>query len=397
MKEIERCEVCGADSLKEALNLGMQPMCNDLIPIGSEEIPRSYPLVILGCDTCFTFHQKFQVEKSLLFPSKYYYRAGLTADVLSGMEELVADILTLTGPLHDKQVLDIGCNDGSLLSIFRSYGANTFGIEPTEAFEEAKTRFHAGANRYFDSDTVRMYLSDNVKPDVITFTNVFAHIEDLDTLCRNLLPLIKQETKIVIENHYMGSVAKLDQFDTFYHEHPRTYSLKSFEFVAKKLGLVIERVSFPSRYNGNIRVMLGNGDPAEAPTINEHEDYLKIFDLPQKIERGKTYLRAKLSHLATMYGPLPAKAFPGRAAINVHCLGIDHQLIDVTYEKSGSPKIGHYVPGTKIEIRDEIELFKNRLDVPHLVNFAWHIREEIQRYMRSHGYRGEIIDAWLNC
>ena len=61
------------------------------------------------------------------------------------------------------------------------------------------------------------------------FTNVFAHIEDLKNLLKNLGLILSENTVLIIENHYLGSIIKKNQFDTFYHEHPRTYSLKSFE------------------------------------------------------------------------------------------------------------------------------------------------------------------------
>ena len=57
---------------------------------------------------------------------------------------------------------------------------------------------------------------------------MFAHIEDLNSLINNLRKLVSDETYLIIENHYMGAVIKKNQFDTFYHEHPRTYSATSF-------------------------------------------------------------------------------------------------------------------------------------------------------------------------
>ena len=116
--------------------------------------------------------------------------------------------------------------------------------------------------------------------------------------------------------------------------------------------------------------------------------------MPAIVEAGIAKVKAKLDQLVAQYGPLPAKAFPGRAAILMHSLGIDESLIDTTYERSSSPKIGHYVPGTRIEIRDEAEFFASRMQAPVLVNFAWHIQPEIERYMRAQGFQGQIIPIW---
>ena len=73
--------------------------------------------------------------------------------------------------------------------------------------------------------------------------------------------ILKHEnTNIVIENHYLGAIINKGQFDTFYHEHPRTYSFRSFDFIAKSLKMNVFDVEFVSRYWGNIRVYLGNGE-----------------------------------------------------------------------------------------------------------------------------------------
>ena len=64
-------------------------------------------------------------------------------------------------------------------------------------------------------------------------------------------------TMLVIENYYLGAVLEHRQFDTFYYEHPRTYSLNSFRYIAKSLGVELQGVEFPERYGGNIRVFLG--------------------------------------------------------------------------------------------------------------------------------------------
>jgi hypothetical protein len=105
-------------------------------------------------------------------------------------------------------------------------------------------------------------------------------------------------------------------------------------------------------------------------------------------------MRARLEALAAEHGPLPAKAFPGRASILIHALGIDETLIDATYERSASPKIGHYIPGTRIEIRDEAELFAEHSSAPVLVNLAWHIQTEIERYVAAHGFAGAVLPVW---
>lgn len=391
---ITSCEVCDGTDLVPVLDLGAQPMCDDLVPIGNEAMPATYPIELLACPTCLTVHQKYQVEKKVLFPATYHYRAAMTKDVLDGMAELVALAEGMRGDLTGKVVLDVGCNDGSLLNIFRQRGALTIGIEPTGAVEDARARVDHVINDFFGPESVATYLASHPKPDIITFTNVFAHIEDLGSVLESLRKVMKDDTTIIIENHYLGSVLSRSQFDTFYHEHPRTYSFRSFQFIARKLGMNIRHVDFPPRYNGNIRVAFDRTAPESAPTVDE-SGFMDAFEpLRTYVDDQRVRMMDKLRELAAIHGPLPAKAFPGRAGVILAYYGLDESLISATYERPGSAKIGYYIPGTRIPILDETDFLAKQDDHPVLVNFAWHIKDEIHRYMRANGYKGEILEVF---
>jgi hypothetical protein len=91
------------------------------------------------------------------------------------------------------------------------------------------------------------------------------------------------------------------------------------------------------------------------------------------------------------HGKIAAKAFPGRAAILVELLGLSEHDVECVYEKPGSLKIGHYLPGTRIPIRSDDELFERFENTKVLLNLAWHIPEEIDGYLRKNGYKGQLI------
>lgn len=381
---IQACEICGNKDLLEVLNLGYHPLCDDLLPIGSKEVNKEYKIEILFCPKCLSAHQKYQINKELLFPKSYHYRAKETKDVQCGMQGLVESLLHSYGSLENKNVLDIGCNDGSLLNYFKKCGSNTFGIEPTNAAIEVGAN-HKVLNKYFDINAAREF--SNIEFDFITFTNVFAHISHLDELLEALRVLIQKKTKVVIENHYLGAVLSNMQFDTFYHEHPRTYSLKSFEVIAKRLGLNIEKLEFPSRYGGNIRVVLGS-DKIEH-SINE-SGFLESFrDMEQFIAKWRIDKKEEIMKYIKEYGRLPAKAFPGRGAILLKLLGLNESHILAIYEKPSSKKIGFYAPSSKIEILSDEVLFNNEYEV--LLNIAWHIKDEIRAYLKNARIK-KIID-----
>lgn len=398
--EINSCEVCGNTDLVSVLDLGLHPMCDDLVQVDDSRVCNEYPIEILFCKKCTTAHQRFQVPKEDLFPTSYHYRSRFTADVLKGMEGLVDSCAERFGSLSGKKVLDIGCNDGSLLDFFKRQGATTIGIEPTGAFTDAKEKGHIAYNDYLSEDVAEKIVASHGKPDFITFTNVFAHIEDLQEVLRSLKILMAKNTTIVIENHYLGSVLDGNQFDTFYHEHPRTYSYNSFVHMARTLETQLSDVEFPSRYGGNIRVFMGNSlnssqdAAADLKSLELRES--KFFDdfslLRKNVESWREVKKLFLQEQFKKYGKLRAKAFPGRAAILVKLLGLDENLISAVYEKPGSLKIGHYLPGTRIPICSDDDLFALPDQSMPLINLAWHIPTEIRGYLTEHGYTGEIID-----
>lgn len=397
--EIKKCEVCGSSDLTPVLDLGKHPMCDDLIPVCNAAECETFPIDILYCRQCDTAHQKYQVPKVQLFPQTYHYRSRFTADVLSGMAALADSVEAKLGTLNGLTVLDVGCNDGSLLDKFSAKGANTIGVEPTGAYSDAEGRGHLIINDFFSEATARKILQTHPRVDIITFTNVFAHIEDLPALLKALNVLMNEDTILVVENHYLGAVLERNQFDTFYHEHPRTYSLHSFVHIARTLGREVTAVEFPQRYGGNVRVIIGKSGTATPEavslikiTLEREAGYFDQFaEMRSFITSWKQTKKAEIQALVKAHGKILAKAFPGRAAILVALLDLSDDEVECVYEKPGSLKIGHYLPGTRIPIRSDEELFTRLDQTEVLLNLAWHIPAEIEGYLRKQGFKGQLV------
>ena len=398
---VNSCEVCGNNKLETVIDLGLHVLCDNLNKIGDETIAEKFPIKVLFCNQCFTAHQQCQINKNVLFPSTYHYRARFTKDVINGLNELTNSIEILLGNIRNKVVLDIGCNDGTLLDFFSNKGAITYGVEPTNAYKEASDKNHTIFNDYFDKGIVDIIKKKNIKPDVITFTNVFAHIENLPDLINNLKNIMNEKTIICIENHYLGSILEKNQFDTFYHEHPRTYSLKSFEYISNKLDGEIIQTTFPKRYGGNIRVIIAKKgfsnniiSSNSLKSIKEEEEHFiqKFKSLNNFYNSWKISKHKEILDLVKKHGPIPAKAFPGRAAILIELLNLSKNEIQCVYEKPGSKKIGHYVPGTNIPIISSKELFSLQKKPKVILNLAWHIPDEIKAFLKKNSVDSEVIN-----
>ena len=389
LNKISSCEVCSNKNLLDVLNLGNIPLCDQLIDIGNPAICDEFPIEIVFCEKCNTAHQKYQVPNKTLFPENYHYRSKATSVVVGGMMNLVDSCIKRYGSLIGLNVLDIGCNDGTLLDLFKLKGANTYGIEPTGAAIEAMQR-HKVIKDFFDKENAESLIKSYGEFDLITFTNVFAHIEDFSSLIRNLKIIMSDKTKLIIENHYLGSVLKKKQFDTFYQEHPRTYSLKSFVEVAKKLNRNITGLEFPGRDGGNIRIFISNQKALDK--LEEDLDFIRLFEeLNLDLFRWKNNKISEIENLIKVHGPLPAKAFPGRATILVKLLGLTQNHLSAVYEIKGSVKTGKYVPGTRIPILPEKDLYKIKEQKP-IINLAWHIPKAVRHNLAQNNYLAEVID-----
>jgi SAM-dependent methyltransferase len=295
-------------------------------------------------------------------------------------------------------ILDIGCNDGTLLNLFKQkIGCRTVGIDPGVAISVSENPPDFALQDYFDDKSSDLIAEKFPKIDLITFTNVFAHIEDLGKLCKNLKKLISDTSVVIIENHYLGSILETHQFDTFYHEHPRTYSIKSFEFIAELLDLTVLATEFPSRYGGNIRVVMSRklSSVESTASCNLEERRVKELSFPDKFDSVQKYFidwgnrtKIEISKLVSDFGPFLGKSLPARAVMLISALDFDVENMLSIYERPTSPKVGNLVPGTNIPILSDALI---PLDTKgNIIVWSWHIISEIEPYLRQLGFRGPV-------
>ena len=176
------CEICNTKIYKNLINLGNQPIPDNLSSSLKLSIKkRKFKTKVIYCHKCITAYQTKIIKKEDLYTKKYTYRARNTKDVINGLKNLSKEIKRYTNKKKEYKILDIGCNDGTLLNFFKEKKFKTFGIEPTDAYKDCQKK-HQILNFFFEKQSAEKFKKKYGKPDVIIFTNVFAHIENLKKL-----------------------------------------------------------------------------------------------------------------------------------------------------------------------------------------------------------------------
>ncbi len=154
----------------------------------------------------------------------------------------------------DDLVIDIGSNDGTLLSNFQNGGHRVLGIEPTDVGDIANSRGIPTVKQYFGLPVAREVRRDHGAASVVTAANCFAHIEDVHAIVEAMVEMLKPGGVFISESHYLIPLLDTLQYDTIYHEHLRYYSLASLKYLLEMHDLeVVYARPIPS-HGGSIRV-----------------------------------------------------------------------------------------------------------------------------------------------
>lgn len=375
---VDRCGLCGGTALEPVLNLGSSPPTCAMIPVGSRVAGEAhYPLELLMCGDCTLVQLSVVVSPAEVFPDAYPYSSGNSRALHQNFADLARTASEWVGGLApDDLVIDIGANDGTLLSKFMSI-CRTVGIEPTG---QAKRIAGPTYQQFFTEALAKRIRDEHGPAKVITACNVLAHVEDIGDVMRGIDVLLADDGLLVAENHDLASVVDGGQWDTVYHEHLRFYSPHSFNALLNKHGFGALNWRKISTHGGSFR-MLATTNPhlRSKPPIRDLYD----FDALARVAR---LARAELREQAQCVAGIGATA---RATTIINYCGLDIEDLQYVCEVSGSDKIGHYIPGTRIPVVDESRLFEEQPERALLL--SWHLAAVIVPKLRKRGYEGEII------
>jgi len=395
---VDRCQVCDAPDLEPILFLGYLPPVNTMPLIGTPltEQP-AYPAELLFCKKCTLAQLGLIVDPAILFPPSYPYTSGTTRILRENFAELSREIDSLY-PLKPKQlIVDIGSNDGTLLSNFQKDGVRVFGIEPTNAAKLAVERGIPSIISFFNKEVAVKTAAEQGKAQIVTATNVFAHIENIHDIVSGILALLDDSGIFISESHYFRSLLETLQYDTIYHEHLRYYTLTSLKHLLETHGLEVIHAKRIPTHGGSIRVYAARKDryPVQASVaqVLDEEKREITADAFAKFKRAvvnsKLDLLALLKEIKSEGGRIYGIGAPSRASTLINYVGLDDGILDCVVEIKGSYKIDKYVPGTIIPVLEEARLFADQPEYALLL--SWHIANELIPKLTERGFKGRYI------
>lgn len=393
---IKNCQVCDSKSMKKFYSFGNLPPVNEYNNLNNLAETNYYNTDLIECTNCSLMQLATIVDKKILFSKDYPYTSSTTKILRENFVDLAFQVKKRDLLKNDKElVLDIGSNDGNLLSNFKNF--RVLGVTPEKIGKLAIRKRIPTILRYFDNQTTKVILKKYGKCKIVTATNVFAHIDNPNEMVKNIKKILEDDGVFISESHYLGSLIQTNQYDTVYHEHLRYYSLKSLKYLLNKHGLRVFDCEKISTHGGSIRVYASkskkykiNASVNKMLKEEKHTLSLKKFKKFKKdILKSKLSLYQKLSIIKSKNKVICGIGAPSRASTLINYVGLDHNIIDCIFEVPGSYKIGSYMPGTKIKIVSEAEIKKYKPD--YLLIFSWHIKNQLKKIFRIKGFKGKFI------
>jgi len=395
---VERCQVCAYAPLSPVLFLGYLPPVNQMRTIG--ELPHeqpAYPALVLSCPRCSLVQLGLIVDKEILFPPDYPYTSGTTRNLRDNFAELYAESQTIVPMGPQELAIDIGSNDGTLLSNFQRGGHRVLGVEPSQVGNLASQRGIPTTIAFFDRALAEQIRKQHGPAKIITATNVFAHIEHIHDVVESILLLLDEKGVFISESHYLLALVETLQYDTIYHEHLRHYSLQSLQYLLRMHGMEVIHARRIPTHGGSMRVYAArSGAYRVQPSVNEMlRNEAEGLDAPHlkgfkdRVVQSKLELYALLREIKQQGRRIYGIGAPSRASTLINYLGLDDGIIDCVVEVAGSLKIGKYMPGTLIPVLEESRLYREQPEYALLL--SWHIADELIPKLRQKGYQGKYI------
>jgi hypothetical protein len=362
------CMNCGCKNLIQFLDLGEQPNGNHFPTYDELDNEPRFSFAMDVCIDCW----QVQIEE---FPPPEYmfsnhpYLTGLNKPVLDHFMKISASISNKFIFPKSPLVIDIGANDGSLLSMFRDLGFRVLGIDPGKlSGSVAKENNITICETFWNEEASLAIKALNVKPDLITATAVFYHVEDLHSFIRGLCHVMSEDTVFMAQCVYMKDIIEKLQFDHFYHEHTMIHSIGPLKRIFEKYSLKIIDVELYPVHGGSFVVYVSkiNSKHVQSENVDkllksEYEFGLNQIDtyyqFGKNVKKNSIALKNILKKITEKGKIIYALGAPLKGSTLLNYCDIGPDLVQKAVEVNPF-KIGKFTPGTHIPIVYEQEIDK---------------------------------------
>jgi SAM-dependent methyltransferase len=383
--------VCGSTALTPVINLGEQYLQGSFVKPGKELPPtRTIPMSLVRCDptrdekACGLLQMEHTVPPEILY-SAYWYRSGTNATMRNHLKGIADTAAAILGRAQGS-VLDIGCNDGTLLKNYPK-GFAKYGVDPSDVAQEIDKAEVTVVQDIFPSNELLSHLQGS-KIDIITSIAMFYDLEAPVAFTTGIKNILAPEGIWVFEMSYMPTMLKMTSYDTICHEHLEYYSLAVIENILKQSGLKVFNAEHNDINGGSLRCYATHADnfsykkeqyQHNLKAIHQEEfDLMLDTDKPYKhfqdrINVHREELLSLLKNLKKAGKTIHIYGASTKGNTILQWCGIDNRIIDYAAERNPD-KYGAYTLGTDIPIISEAESRAMKPD--YYLVLPWHFKEE---------------------
>jgi len=391
-----KCIVCSSSNVQEFLDLGPTALANNFLT--SEELSEpepKYPLRVGFCNECGHAQLLEHVPPSAMF-EKYLYISCMSDTLKAHLYDL-AQVVTERCHLGPEDlVIDIGSNDGTLLSGFKCHGVKTLGVDPAKNLVDLARQ--VGVETYtafFGSETAAQIVDKWGKASVITATNTFPHIPNLADFLQGIDTVLAPDGAFVIEAHYLVDLLKQSAFDTIYHEHVSYWALGPMVYLFNHHGMQVVNVERLPLHHGQLRVFVqrqGKGtvqpsvdDVLEMERSRGIDRFATYEGFARQTQRIKQNLQRTVHDFLAQGKRIAGYGAPAKGNTLLSFLEIGPDKIEYIADRSPL-KQGRYTPGTHIPVVSPARLLDDQPD--YVLLFAWNFAQEIMEQQAEYRRRG---------
>ena len=371
-KTVKSCFLCKSSDLQEIFSV--DSVClTGYFPLKAEDDPIQTPVSLMRCRSCNNIQARELIDPNLMFRD-YWYRSSTTATMRNHLEDIVNRFGSSEGT-----ILDIGCNDGTLLSIAKQKGMEVWGVEPSVALNDAPSEIQEKTvNALFGSDECDSFLKKaNVKFDLITAISMFYDVPEPLNFIEKLKDLLTQDGIIVIEVNYAKSFFERQNIDMLGQEHLIYYFIHTFAGLVGSVGLHINDAYLTDMNGGNITFTISRCTTVTdryKSLVKDEAVWIENFDFDSfgaTVASGFHKFKEKLVSISKTHG-VKVLGASTRGAMIIQMLGLDTKVIDSAVDLQKN-KVGRRIPGTDIEIEFDAD---HRVPDYYLV-MPYQFRDEI--------------------